>query len=68
MRIYAAYHIENPQIYQIAYWTYVVAFVHFMSEWFYFKTVRWGAPLAGPVIVATGSLVWMAAQWGYYVK
>lgn len=68
VRLYAAYHIDNPQIYQMAYWTYVVAFAHFMSEWFYYKTARWGAPLAGPMIVATGSLVWMGVQWGYYVK
>jgi hypothetical protein len=68
VRIYAAYNIDNAQIYQMAYWTYVVAFAHFMSEWFYFKTARWGVPLAGPVIVATGSLVWMGLQWSYYVK
>ena len=52
----------------MAYWTYVIAFAHFMSEWFFFKTARWGAPLAGPVVVATSSLVWMGVQWGYYVK
>lgn len=67
VRLYAAYNIHNPQIYQMAYLTYVVAFAHFMSEWFYFKTARWGAPLAGPVVIATGSLVWMALQWGFYV-
>ena len=68
VRIYAAYNIDNRQIYQIAYWTYVVAFAHFMSEWFFYKTAKWGSPLAGPVIIATGSLVWMAVQYGFYVK
>src|ERR1700733_6594495 len=34
VRIYAAYNIENPAFYQLAYLTYVVAFAHFMSEWF----------------------------------
>ena len=68
VRLYAAYHISNPQMYQLAYWTYVVAFGHFMSEWWYFKTARWGEGLAGPVIVAPVSLVWMWMQWGYYVR
>jgi hypothetical protein len=68
VRLYAAYNIDNPQFYQLAYLTYVVAFGHFMSEWRYFKTARWGVPLAGPVIVASGSLVWMSLQWGFYVR
>lgn len=68
VRLYCAYNISNPQIYQLAYLTYAVAWLHFMSEWFVFKTAKWGAPLAGPIIVANGSLIWMALQWGYYVK
>jgi len=68
VRLYAAYNIDNSAIYQLAFWTYAIAWGHFMSEWVYFKTARWGAGLAGPVFVATGSLVWMVAQWGYYVQ
>lgn len=68
VRLYAAYNIDNSQMYQMAYLTYVVAFLHFTSEWFYFKTARWGAPLAGPVIVASSSLVWMWLQWDFYVS
>ncbi|KIN08158.1 hypothetical protein OIDMADRAFT_152279 [Oidiodendron maius Zn] len=68
VRMYAAYYISNPQIYQLAFLTYAVAFAHFVSEWFVFGTVKWGAPLAGPVIISTSSLVWMWLQWGYYVQ
>lgn len=68
VRLYAAYNIDNPVIYQLALWTYGVAFAHFVSEWVIFKTTSWGAPLAGPVIVSTSSLIWMFSQWGYYVK
>jgi hypothetical protein len=68
VRLYAAYNIDNPVAYQLAIWTYAVAFMHFMSEWFYFGTTRWGAPLAGPAIVSTSGLVWMFMQWGHYVK
>lgn len=55
-------------MYQLAMCTYGVAWMHFMSEWCVFGTTRWGKPLAGPVIVANASLVWMWMQWGWYVK
>jgi hypothetical protein len=67
VRLYAAYNIDNPQMYQMAVLTYAVAWLHFMSEWWIFGTARWGRGLAGPVFVATGSLVWMWLQWGYYI-
>ncbi|KAG9238937.1 Erg28 like protein-domain-containing protein [Amylocarpus encephaloides] len=68
VRLYAAYYISNPQIYQMAFLTYVVAWSHFMSEWWVFGTARWGRGLAGPVVIATGSLVWMWVQWEFYIK
>ncbi|KAH8752347.1 Erg28 protein [Hyaloscypha finlandica] len=68
VRLYAAYNIDNPAFYQLAYLTYLVAFGHFMSEWFYFGTCRWGKPLAGPAVVSTGTLVWMWWVWGDYVQ
>ena len=67
IRLYAAYNISNPQIYQLAIGAYAIAWAHFMSEWMVFKTVAWGRGLAGPVLISTGSLVWMFSQWGYYV-
>ena len=68
VRLYAAYNISNPQLYQLAIWSYAIAWVHFMSEWTVFKTVAWGRGLAGPVLISTGSLIWMVSQWGYYVQ
>jgi Erg28 like protein len=68
VRFYAAYHISNPQIYQLAFWTYAIAFVHFNLEWFVFKTASWGKGLGGPVVVSTGTLLWMLSQWDYYVN
>jgi len=68
IRLYAAYYIDNAQIYQMAFLTYLVAWCHFMSEWQVFGTARWGKGLAGPVIISTGSLVWMWMQWGFYVQ
>ncbi|KAI9774616.1 MAG: ergosterol biosynthesis protein [Geoglossum simile] len=67
VRLYAAYHITNPQVYQLALWSYVVALAHFMSEWLIFKTARLGAGLTGPLVVATMSLSWMVSQWEFYI-
>ena len=68
VRLYAAYHIEQQAMYELALWTFGVAWAHFMSEWWIFRTARWGAGLAGPVAVSTSSLIWMWLQWDYYVK
>lgn len=68
VRLYAAYHIEHLPMYELAFWTFGVAWAHFMSEWWIFKTTKWGRGLAGPVIVSTSSMIWMWLQWDYYVK
>lgn len=68
IRFYAALNIHDPLIYQLAIATYGVAWFHFVSEWFVFKSARWGRALAGPVIVSNASLIWMLAVWGYYVQ
>lgn len=68
IRLYAAYNISNPQLYQLAIWAYAIAWGHFVSEWLIFKTAAWGRGLTGPIFISTGSLVWMLSQWGYYVQ
>lgn len=68
VRLYAAYHIQVPVMYELALWTFGVAWAHFMSEWLVFKTTKMASGLAGPVIVSTTSLIWMWLQWDYYVK
>ncbi|KAK3111871.1 ergosterol biosynthesis protein [Teratosphaeriaceae sp. CCFEE 6253] len=68
IRLYAAYHIHEPVVYQLALWTYGLAFAHFFSEWLVFGTAKWGRGLAGPAVISTVSLSWMLAQWGSYVK
>lgn len=68
IRLYAAYNIDNPQLYQLAICTFAVAWGHFISEWLIFKTAAWGRAIAGPVIISTGSLIWMFTQWGFYIQ
>lgn len=68
IRIYAAYNINNPVMYQLAIWTYVIAGFHFYSEWLVFASAKLGAGIAGPLVVASTSLVWMVSSWGFYVQ
>lgn len=68
IRLYAAYHISNPQVYELCLWTYGLAFAHFFSEWFVFGSTRWGKGLAGPVLVSTVTGTWMLMQWSAYVR
>ncbi|KAK9363605.1 hypothetical protein V1504DRAFT_445376 [Lipomyces starkeyi] len=68
VRLYGAYHINNPAVYDITYATYIVAFMHFSSEWIIYKTAKLGKGLAGPLIVSTTTLVWMALQKSYYLN
>ncbi|KAK9314500.1 Erg28 like protein-domain-containing protein [Lipomyces starkeyi] len=65
VRLYGAYHINNPAtvnillqcclktVYDITYATYIVAFMHFSSEWIIYKTAKLGKGLAGPLIVSS---------------
>ncbi|QSL65379.1 hypothetical protein MERGE_002689 [Pneumocystis wakefieldiae] len=59
IRFYGAYHMSNSVIYEIILWTYYIAIFHFITEWFIFKSVKFGAPLAGPLIISTLSIIWM---------
>jgi len=62
VRLYAAYYISNPQVYDLAIATFAVAGFHFVSEWLVFRSTSWGKGLIGPLCVASLSLGWMV--WG----
>ncbi|KAF8415016.1 Erg28-like protein [Boletus edulis BED1] len=68
VRGYAAYNIHTKVIYDMALFTYLIAFAHFTSELFIFRTAKFNLPVLGPVIVSTASLVWMLQQYDFYVK
>jgi len=68
VRLYAAYHITESAVYELALWTFMIAFAHFTSEWLVFGTAKWGRGLAGPVFVSTCTGLWMLIQWSHYVR
>lgn len=67
MRLYAAYHLNLEPVYNMAYWTYIVAFLHFASELLYFKSMTLGVPQMFPLTLASIALVWMPIVKDYYV-
>lgn len=68
IRLYGAYHIANPAVYDIALSSYILAGFHFGSEWLIFGTAKLkGGGLVGPLIVASSSIVWMVTQRDFYL-
>ncbi|KAI5122926.1 hypothetical protein M0805_007604 [Coniferiporia weirii] len=68
VRFYAAYHITDKVVYDMALFTYLIAFGHFSSELFIFRTAKINPGVISPVIVATTSLIWMVTQYDFYVR
>ncbi|KAK2800125.1 hypothetical protein FQN50_008220 [Emmonsiellopsis sp. PD_5] len=67
LRAYAAYYIDEPHVYDLAMWTYAIAWTHFVSEWLIFGSAKPKGRFVSPLIVASGSLLWMAGQRGWYL-
>ncbi|PGH10982.1 hypothetical protein AJ79_05133 [Helicocarpus griseus UAMH5409] len=67
IRAYAAFYVNEPHVYDLAMWTYGIAFAHFVSEWLVFGSARAKGRFVSPLFVASGSLVWMATQRGWYL-
>ncbi|KAI0379272.1 Erg28-like protein [Hypomontagnella monticulosa] len=67
VRVYAAYYLHLAPVYQIAFWTYVVAFMHFGSEFAFYKTAYLG-PITTTFFFATVGIAWMASQYSFYVE
>lgn len=50
LRLYAAYNITNPVVYDLAIWSYVIAGWHFLSEWLIFGTASYVWPVPSPLV------------------
>ena len=68
IRLYGAYHINNPAVYEITLWTFGIAFGHFALEWLVYGTAKLGKGLAGPLVVSTVTATWMVMQWDAYTS
>jgi hypothetical protein len=68
VRLFAAYHINEPAWYQMQALTNVIGLVHFGLEAFVYKTCRPSGPWLAPVAVALIGTGWSIAQYGFYVR
>jgi len=68
VRAYAAYHIEYKPIYDMALFTYLIAFGHFTSELLIFRTAKMNAGIIAPLLVASTTLVWMIKDYHFYIR
>ncbi|KAL1969856.1 hypothetical protein VTN77DRAFT_7365 [Rasamsonia byssochlamydoides] len=67
VRMYAAYHITSPVAYDLALWTYGIALGHFVSEWLVYGSAQLKGRFVFPLLVASGTVVWMLTQRAAYV-
>lgn len=68
VRFYGAYNlVGNKTMYDLCIWTFAVAGLHFVSEWLFYKNCKLDKGLAGPLVVASTSLIWMFKQKLFYV-
>jgi hypothetical protein len=67
IRLYTAYDVSNPTLYQLSLLTHVVAASHFLSEFLVFKTCPSSGPLVFPIMAGSTGTVWMALQYAHYV-
>jgi len=67
IRIFAAYDITNPPLYQMSFLTHVMAALHFTSEIFVYKTVMLRWEVAFPVVAGWSGAIYMALQYQNYI-
>ena len=68
IRLYASFYIQDPVVYQLCFWTFLIAFGSFSSEVFIFKTAPLSSPGVYPaMIVSSLSMMWMWFAYSHYV-
>ncbi|KAI9168261.1 ergosterol biosynthesis protein [Blastocladiella emersonii ATCC 22665] len=65
-RLLCAYDLYNASMYRMTFASFVIAFSHFASEVFIFKTAKLTGKTLSPFIVSSVSMVWMWSEWSTY--
>jgi hypothetical protein len=68
VRMYAAYNITTPVVYDLAIWSFGLALVHFVGEWLVFGSAQLKGRFVSPLIVASSTLAWMLSQREAYLS
>ncbi|KAI9336330.1 hypothetical protein BDR26DRAFT_864922 [Obelidium mucronatum] len=68
IRVYAAYNLSNPAVYQLCMWTYGLACFAFLGEVFIHKTAPLSSPGVWPALIFSScGLTYMALYYDSYV-
>ncbi|KAI1073663.1 ergosterol biosynthesis protein-like protein Erg28 [Whalleya microplaca] len=67
IRLYAAYHITNPQVYDLAMWSFVGVLFLYITEVFVYKCAR-VQEASFPYVLAGSGLVWIITQRDWYLS
>lgn len=67
IRLYAAYHIGNADVYNLAIYTFVGVLALYGGEYFVWKTAG-TREVTFPFVIAGSALVWMLLQKSYYLQ
>ncbi|ORX96379.1 erg28p, partial [Basidiobolus meristosporus CBS 931.73] len=59
VRFYGAFHLDNPTVFNMVWFTFVVALFHFSTEVLVFRSAKLDKGTINPMIVSIGSLIWM---------
>lgn len=67
IRLYAAYHISNPQLYELAMFSLIGVLFLYTTELFIWRTARL-KECVFPFIFAGSGLIWMIATKDFYLQ
>ncbi|KAI1320148.1 ergosterol biosynthesis protein-like protein Erg28 [Xylariaceae sp. FL0255] len=67
IRFYAAYHISNPQVYDLAMLTFAGVLFLYGAELFVYKTSRF-REVSEPFLMSGSTLIWMLNQRSWYTS
>lgn len=67
IRLYAAYNLANPLLYDLAIWTFVGVLFLYITEVFVYETARI-REASFPYVIAGSSFVWMMLQRDWYLS
>ncbi|KAI9501059.1 ergosterol biosynthesis protein [Coemansia spiralis] len=67
LRYKCAFNMANTLVYDLTFWSYVIAGAHFTSEILAFKTIKFPGPVISTFCVALTSIVWMIKDRDVYI-
>ncbi|KAJ2077821.1 ergosterol biosynthesis protein [Coemansia sp. RSA 988] len=68
LRYKCAFNMDNAILYDLTFWSYVIAGTHFLSEIVVFRSVKFPGPVISTFCVAITSILWMIKDREFYIN